>query len=480
MADSIQKPQVLARPFCSNGDKNTIPDAATGTNLASLQEGFPEITGKPLKNGGIPPERRDFNGLLNLDSQFYFAFQNGWRPTFDADVSTAIGGYAAGAILWCDSGNYFVKSLKNNNTDNFVLDPSKIDGVSWKILTAGDFRLPLLSFNWYDHVLNDESFVNANDFSWIPGSTYTSAYNHLVDDIDGKTSQTETVGSYTITYYLADDGHKIVLADQENTVSNIYAESGVAWYYILDTGNTQFKLPRQKMYQIDNLNNFAPDYSDETNISSGDTISETGWCVFNQEWQFNYTGYVAVNGVPVSGTYLVSPTDTSVWSTRFIFPVSKGDVVTVDNTNRTYTLKFYPSKVFSSIQNSFKYLYFYVGNFSQSATEQTAGLNSELFNQKVDKADMTEVQCIVETYSNGTDWYRVWSDGWCEQGGKIALTTGSVTLNFLKAFKDTNYNLMTTNYGSGYSLILSKSDSSASLKSSNNVNADWKAEGYIS
>jgi hypothetical protein len=30
------------------------------------------------------------------------------------------------------------------------------------------------------------------------------------------------------------------------------------------------------------------------------------------------------------------------------------------------------------------YLYFYVGDYSQSAIEQTAGLNSELFNNKVD------------------------------------------------------------------------------------------------
>lgn len=133
--NTITKPQVLAQPFCASGDKNSIPNSATGTNLASLQEGFPEITGKPLNDGGIPPERKDFNGVLNLDSQFYYAFQNGWRPTFDADVSTAIGGYALGAVLWYPDGNYFVKSLKANNTDNFVSDPSKIDGVSWQIVS---------------------------------------------------------------------------------------------------------------------------------------------------------------------------------------------------------------------------------------------------------------------------------------------------------------------------------------------------------
>ena len=32
----------------------------------------------------------------------------------------------------------------------------------------------------------------------------------------------------------------------------------------------------------------------------------------------------------------------------------------------------------------YKYLYFYVGNFTQTAIENTAGLNAELFNEKVD------------------------------------------------------------------------------------------------
>lgn len=41
---------------------------------------------------------------------------------------------------------------------------------------------------------------------------------------------------------------------------------------------------------------------------------------------------------------------------------------------------------------------------------------------------------IVETYRNGTEWYRVWSDGWLEQGGQVVkVTNGNIT--FLKAFK---------------------------------------------
>ena len=54
----------------------------------------------------------------------------------------------------------------------------------------------------------------------------------------------ETIAGTTITYYLAADGHKICLPDQETNANSIYTATGIAWYYILDTANQQFKLPR--------------------------------------------------------------------------------------------------------------------------------------------------------------------------------------------------------------------------------------------
>ena len=47
---------------------------------------------------------------------------------------------------------------------------------------------------------------------------------------------------------------------------------------------------------------------------------------------------------------------------------------------------------------------------------------------------------------NGTDWYRVWSDGWIEQGGCYTAGSSAVsaTINFLKAFSDTNYTVNVT------------------------------------
>ena len=140
--EDLTTPQVLTGAFAYNGQKNTIPDAPTGSFLASIQQGFPPITMMPKKNGGQPPEGKDFNGILNLVSQFYFFTQNGGTYTFNQSVSDAIGGYPEGARLWyVDSSTgeaSLLRSTKGNNTDNFVTNPEVI-GTSWvlDIVTQG-------------------------------------------------------------------------------------------------------------------------------------------------------------------------------------------------------------------------------------------------------------------------------------------------------------------------------------------------------
>lgn len=52
-------------------------------------------------------------------------------------------------------------------------------------------------------------------------------------------------------------------------------------------------------------------------------------------------------------------------------------------------------------------------------------------------ASTTKPAVVVTTYKSGANWYRVWSDGWLEQGGLKAAATKSIT--FPKPFKNTNY-----------------------------------------
>ena len=45
---------------------------------------------------------------------------------------------------------------------------------------------------------------------------------------------------------------------------------------------------------------------------------------------------------------------------------------------------------------------------------------------------------IIETWSSNTGWYRKWSNGWIEQGGRSAVGN-HVTVTFPKAMSDSGY-----------------------------------------
>lgn len=42
---------------------------------------------------------------------------------------------------------------------------------------------------------------------------------------------------------------------------------------------------------------------------------------------------------------------------------------------------------------------------------------------------------LVKSYSNGTQWYRLYADGWCEQGGYFMCDWSHYDVNFLYPFK---------------------------------------------
>ena len=98
------------------------------------------------------------------------------------------------------------------------------------------------------------------------------------------------------------------------------------------------------------------------------------------------------------------------------------------------------------------------------------------------------VVTVVSTWHSGTEWYRIWSDGWCEQGGQVtstSTTTVQITLNH--SFADTTYSILTqqerNSTGSGsLPRIVTSSKTTATFNmavDSNTVNY-WEAKGYIS
>lgn len=186
----LTQPELLLKPFCSSGNKNTLPDVNTDAlnpQKADLTNGFPAITEGSPDDGKIPPERKDFNGLGYLTTSYDFFYQAGGTFTFSSTIATAIGGYPKGAKLWyknADGVCMILESAKENNSDNFLLDNSYI-GDSWKVVSfmgIDNSNIKLLDFVFRDREVHDMAWV-LSDGSWLDGSVYAGAYNHLIDDI---------------------------------------------------------------------------------------------------------------------------------------------------------------------------------------------------------------------------------------------------------------------------------------------------------
>lgn len=339
------------------GNPTTSNDVATLQSLSAFENGWDYA----IEQGDKLPPLEEFQGIqYGISYQQAYILQEGiaeWEATTP---------YYKGSLAKTISGSSFKLycSLTDNNVGNAVSDTD-----NWKLVMDSDapyatkadvFSVrPLLSFIWSDFQINDQSWLRADTFSWQNGSFYTEVYDHLVDDIDGITATTETIGSYTITVYVATDGHKVVMPDQETTLQNIYNESGIAWYYVLDTTNQRFKLPRTK-YGF---------------VGYRDTVGK----------------YVEAGLPNITGSFIsrsvTSPTGAFTQSTTTSAVTGTGSDATTPR-----LMSFRASKSNSIYGNSSTvqppatqmYLYFYVGQFSQTATQQTAGLNASLFNGKVD------------------------------------------------------------------------------------------------
>lgn len=181
-------------------------------------------------------------------------------------------------------------------------------------------------------------------------------------------AQTETIEGNTITYYVGADTHKIVLSDQESTVLDIYNACGVAWYYIVDYTNIRFKLPRTKFGFTgfrDEVGKYVSESLPNIKASSPLEAIATHWASSDMTtFQNGFTGALYPTNTNVNGG-----------ATYTNGKISYGFSIDASRSSSTY-------QDLAPVQQrgTQHYLYFYVGNFTQTALENTAGLNAELFN----------------------------------------------------------------------------------------------------
>lgn len=222
--DVIQ-PLPMSGAIAYNGSKNTIPQDATGSELASVSTGFPDITMKALADGGLPPRGQDCNGLFYLSTDQKVYLQNGGIITFNQEVSNLIGGYPKGAILdyyESTSGEYKkVISLIDDNTNNFIETPTYIDNVNWKEIFWSN---TLTTSNLTNYILSAPNGVFSVEADGLTVSIKKGLTLLMPDGRDEDNNLknykhvVEEEFSYTLTNFTTTSGRFVLVLASNNTV----------------------------------------------------------------------------------------------------------------------------------------------------------------------------------------------------------------------------------------------------------------------
>ena len=300
--------------------------------------------------------------------------------------------------------------------------------------------------------------------SGISGYPYFTAGTTAINTNVG-TSNTALDLNNNVTVGVTTDGTKSgIIADLANITTSLDG-----YYYIVIATSTKTDI------QVD-IDEIATDLNGKVN-KSGDTMS--GSLRVNSTIKAT-DGFDLISNAVTKGT---NPSSTAYWGIRFNDGSDSSDwkatrlgimECSLDTSGTTKVqIGAYKNEANATSTSSIILqctsngtTYFEFPRCTTKATTTSSAANNK-------------VVVIVENYVNGTSWYRVWSDGWCEQGGY----TGVGTVTFLKPFINTNYNItlgLAANSGDAYSCLWNnKTKTSFYFHVGSGRHGDWKASGYI-
>ena len=409
----------------------------------TVSAGLPNITGDA--RGSIKGDISGFNGAFTRaytsgTSYSYGGGSYGLNNAFgfDASLSNPIYGNSNTVQPEAIQYPYFIQIATGAETENNIINDIELNN-----------PYSLFDSKYSDHELNNLSWL-WSEGQWNPKATYPTAYDKLLKVYNG----TETV-----------EGLSVKLSTENYT----------DYDFVLNTVDKTFRLP-------------LLDGSEDLPTSSLINI-DTSHRTFTAE----HNMIIHVLSSLVSDNHVVVTID---GYERWYFQTSnayfhraggevfvkKGQKVSITGT--TDICRYCKTKGNGS-------LYYYVGETVQNANLIDAGRIGEQLANKADKSAVTTLQnriYIKSSYINGTSWYRIWSDGWCEQGGATASATGNITISFLKTFANTNYyaNVIQTQAKNGsVERITSRTTTSMvvtldAFSGSQPSNAKlWRACGYL-
>lgn len=227
--------------------------------------------------------------------------------------------------------------------------------------------------------------------------------------------------------------------------------SGTDWYRIYSDGWCE-----QGGYQLGTA-------SELTTINLLLTMANTNYCIYYGETR--------------EGTQSHSGSDNYSIKLGYITTTSFGMYINANTGNGVFWQASGYTDI-SDLQQTPIYEYIVIANSVKTPVEVDIDEVMTDLNDKVDKSDLAPVQCVIETYSSGANWYRVWSDGWIEQGGTRIATATWETITFLKPFANNNYTSLVSNTAGGTSGNGIRNKTATTMQIYQNWQYDWYACGY--
>jgi hypothetical protein len=239
-------PNKIQLPFAANAGGlyiRTIPvpsQIGVVNGEASWNDGFPPLNFLPDSAGGINPDGRDMNGVLNAISALLWWYSAGAPISYDSAFQTAIGGYPNGAIIQSAvvPGILWRSTADNNVTNPDIagagwINASPFTGLSNITMTGANVTATLAQYGV--QIINITGTLTANLNLILPNL----AVKWLIVN--------NTTGAYAITAKTA-AGTGVLVAQGGNTDvygdgTNIYQEAssvGRTWQAVTRTASTVY------------------------------------------------------------------------------------------------------------------------------------------------------------------------------------------------------------------------------------------------
>lgn len=257
------EPQKWTATLGSTADVNAIPATTpSGSGRASFSGLFPPVTQLPLDQGGIAPERGDFNALFKYLGEYLFYLMQGGMFSYSTDYD-----YTAGNFVLHEGSLYLC--IASNGPGSAIKYPT--DAAYWRQLALTS-QLP---------TVNNGTLTIQNNGATVATFTANQAGNTTanisVPTVNNGTLTIQKDGSTVATFTANQAGNTTA----NITISEIHSQGGGGGY-----GWVRFKSGLQIVFNsgsADQVNNFPVAFIGDPRLqltsptTGGSYVGVPGW-----------------------------------------------------------------------------------------------------------------------------------------------------------------------------------------------------------